>query len=165
MVNSSLRKSGGEVFSTLVFSNPLRLDFPKSAELLLYRATVFLKSPTPLLTNVFLYAILEIAKNQIECCGWHFENMKMYCCEFENTKDGSFNFSPENLLNRQLIFTLHLTPYQEKNYRWVEYDPGKLQRQDISAVELWEKKHGAKCSWKKIEFDNGHVSHAWVIKS
>ena len=46
----------------------------------------------------------------------------MYCCEFENTKDGSLNFSPENILNHQLVFARQLTPYQKKNYRWIEYD-------------------------------------------
>ena len=89
--------------------------------------------------------------------------MTMYVCEFENTKDGSFNYEPSNKLNRQLIFTGHLTPYQREHYRWTEYDPHKLQRQDISAVEIWEKKFGVKCRWEHFEFSDGSKHHAWVI--
>jgi len=89
--------------------------------------------------------------------------MIMYCVECEVTKDGSFDFSPENILCRQLIFTSHLTPYQRDHYRWVSYDPDKLLRQDITAVELWENKHKAKCQWKLLELQGGHRYHAWVI--
>ena len=90
--------------------------------------------------------------------------MQMYVCEFENTKDGSLNYEPENILNHQLIFTSYLTPYQEKNYRWAKYDPNKMIRQDITAVELWEKEFGVKCKWEKMEYNNGQINHAWVIK-
>lgn len=90
--------------------------------------------------------------------------MKMYVVEFEVTKDGSLDFTPNNMLCRQLIFTSHLTPYQQENYRWVEYDPYKLSRQDISAVEIWEQKFGVKCEWRKLEYSNGQSHFAWVIK-
>ena len=88
----------------------------------------------------------------------------MYCVEFEVTKDGSFDFSPENALCRQLIFSPHLTPYQRENCRWVEYDPEKLLRQDITAVDLWEKKFAStKCQWEQIEYKDGSKHWAWII--
>lgn len=88
--------------------------------------------------------------------------MKMYCCEFENTKDGSLNFEPSNLLNRQLIFTRHLTQYQKKNYRWIEY----LTEADHSQEEIIEDfkiKFGVDVKWEQIEDTKGHVWNAWII--
>lgn len=94
----------------------------------------------------------------------------MYCCEFENTKDGSLNFSPENILNRQLVFTRQLTDYQRKNERWIEYDLEK----DWTETEIVRKfmdkfgnvnskKSIMKIEWEKIKDETGHSWSAWVI--
>jgi len=94
----------------------------------------------------------------------------MYCCEFENTKDGSLNFAPENILNRQLIFTRFLTPYQKKNYRWIEYDLKEdLSEDDI--IRRFMNKFGnanpqkpiREIRWEEIKDAAEHIWHAWVI--
>ena len=88
----------------------------------------------------------------------------MYCCEFENTKDGSLNFSPDNILNRQLIFTRDLTPYQKENYHWIEYDL----EEDLSEENItkrWKVASDAKdVVWEEIKDEKGHTWNAWVIK-
>lgn len=87
--------------------------------------------------------------------------MVMFCVEFENTADGSLN---GKVVNRQLIFTRHLAPYQREHLRWVEYDPENLEYADVGVKRLWEKKHHVPMKWEKWKDDAGQERYAWIIQ-
>lgn len=89
---------------------------------------------------------------------------KMYCCEFENTKDGLLNYSPENLLNRQLIFTRHLTSYQRKKYRWIDISVGDYSQEEIIRKFINKFPTIERIDWEEIKDELGHSWSAWVIK-
>jgi len=88
----------------------------------------------------------------------------MYCCEFENTKDGSQNYKPQNILNHQLIFTRFINPYQRKNYRWLKYLTEAEHSQEGIIRDFINKFPEIKrIDWEEIQTSYGKWS-AWVIK-
>ena len=88
----------------------------------------------------------------------------MYCCEFENTKDGSLDFKSENILNRQLIFAKQLTPYQRKNYRWLKYQMDINRTEQEIIRDFINKFREIKIiNWQEIKTSYGNW-FAWVIE-
>jgi len=83
---------------------------------------------------------------------------KWYVSEFQNTLDGSFNYTPENLGDKQLIFGK--CPIIAKNKRFVEYDEKIGEEQ---AVRLFEKIFNVKCKWSSIGYGNqNHLGYKIV---
>lgn len=87
--------------------------------------------------------------------------MKMYCCEFENTKDGTFNYELSNILNRQLIFTRQLHRHQREHQRWVEYDTDDAYA-DVDVKRKFEAKFGVVVKFESFD-DPRLPKAAWII--
>lgn len=81
---------------------------------------------------------------------------RFFAKETKNTRDGSFDFSPENILNRQLLFAEHL----DGAARWIEYDPKEAEE---AIVRRFESKYGVRCTWQEIVDDLGNKWNGYVI--
>lgn len=95
--------------------------------------------------------------------------MKMFCYVIKNTKDSTLNLAPDNILNEQLIFSMH-SPYftngeKKKNAKMaIEYDSEKIAN-DKSVINLWKAAFSDYIAeWQRIEDDKGNVWHGWIIK-
>ena len=76
--------------------------------------------------------------------------MKWYVYEFQNTKDGTFNFAPDNLDDKQLCFDIHEPP---KGVKFVEYESERgFGIGEKEAIKLFEKKYDVKCKWSSIGY-------------
>ncbi len=84
--------------------------------------------------------------------------MKWYVYEFQNTKDGTFNFEKNNLDDKQLCFDIRKPLNRINKIRFVEYDDEKTNEEE--AVKLFEKKFNVKCKWSSIGYGNqNHLAY------
>ena len=88
--------------------------------------------------------------------------MKWYISEYQNTKDGTFNYKKDNLYDKQLVFDTK-PPRHPGRVRYIEYDSDIIGEKE--AVRKFEEKFNVKCKWVSIGYgEQTHLAYKIIEK-